>query len=144
MICNFTFYALGLVELHMLSQKFRYLKILIITPQTPLCVKVLPVFVANSRLLVVVLSRAWRCEFDLWSLVLVWFGAFFDHDIFLQHFLGLVRYTEWRFHTFTSPKACRFTVKWRLFKTKPTQKIRPDIIVLQKKKKLYWGVHRHL
>jgi hypothetical protein len=30
-VCNFTFYALGLLELQMMSQKFRYLKIFILT-----------------------------------------------------------------------------------------------------------------
>ncbi len=76
MICNFTFYALGLVELQMMSQKIRNLKILILTPQTILCVIVLSNIDAVVVSSAVAFSRAWRCEFGLWRLVLVWFDTF--------------------------------------------------------------------
>jgi hypothetical protein len=46
MICSFTFYALGRIELWKVSKKIGYLKILIRMMQTILCVGFLPDFKA--------------------------------------------------------------------------------------------------
>jgi hypothetical protein len=65
MICIFTFYTLGLVELSTMSQKIQNKRILILTPQTILCVKVMPDFKAVVVSSGSVFSHVWCCEFGL-------------------------------------------------------------------------------
>ncbi len=61
------------------------------------------------------------------------FGTFLRHGIFLQHSLGLVRYTVEIFHTFTPPEVLPILAKPRLFKAKSAQKIQPVTNVLFEK-----------
>ncbi len=126
MICSFTFYAIGRVELWKVSQEIGDLKILIYTMQTIPCVRVLPdfkaVIVSSSSFFStpLILPGAVKSAVDGQCWII--FDTFFWPDKFYQHCLGLVCHTDERFHTYHFTGSLAETAAP---KANSAQKIRP-------------------